>query len=198
MAGRVALVDTGGANIASLDFALRRLGHETVLTHDAEAIRAARHVIMPGVGAASDAMARLKAHGLEAVIPTLEQPVLGICLGMQLLFDGSDEGDVECLGLLPGRARRFADDPSFPVPQMGWNELERVGDHPLLRGVHDGDFAYFIHSYALPVTDCTLAAATYGMAFSAVVGRGNFLGTQFHPERSGAVGARILGNFLRL
>lgn len=196
--GPVALVDSGGANIASLQFALARLGRESVFTRDEAVIRGASHVIVPGVGAAAEAMARLRASGLDRVLPELSQPVLGICLGMQLLFDGSDEDDARCLGILPGQARRFVAAPGRPVPQMGWNALHLRRDHPLLAGVAEGSFVYFVHSYALPVTDTTVASADYGGEFAAVVARGNFLGTQFHPERSGPVGERLLKNFLDL
>jgi glutamine amidotransferase len=190
------IIDSGGANIASLVYALERLGCTARLSADADEIRAAGRVILPGVGAAADAMARLSARGLVEVIPALTQPVLGICLGMQLLFESSEEGRTRCLGVLPGVVRRFAAAPGQPVPHMGWNSLEAVAASPLLRGTVDGDYAYFVHSYAAPVGTHTLARCSYGFEFSAVVARDNFYGTQFHPERSAAVGARILGNFL--
>jgi glutamine amidotransferase len=194
----VVVIENGGGNVASVRFALDRLGVQAELTHDATRIRRASHVILPGVGAARDAMARLAAAGLPGLIPTLTQPVLGICLGMQLLFDASAEGDTRCLGILPGRAERFADAPERPVPHMGWNQLERRADSPLLDGIADGDYAYFVHSYALPVGDYTVASCRYGAPFSAVVARGNFHGAQFHPERSSRTGARLLANFLAL
>lgn len=194
----VAIIDSGGANIASLVYALERLGCTARLTADAAEIRAAERVILPGVGAAADAMARLAARGLVEVIPALTQPLLGICLGMQLLFESSEEGDTRCLGVLPGVVRRFAAAPGHPVPHMGWNSLQAVAASPLLRGTGDGDYAYFVHSYAAPVGAHTLARCSYGCEFSAVVARDNFYGTQFHPERSAAVGARILGSFLDL
>jgi glutamine amidotransferase len=192
----VAIIAGGGANIASLRFALERLGRESVLTTDPETIRSADHVILPGVGAARPAMERLRASGLDRLIPTLTQPVLGICLGMQLLFDASEEDDAPCLGIIPGTARRFQPAPDRPVPHMGWNQVERTADNPLLADVPNGAYCYFVHSYALPVSAATIAEASYGWPFSAAVARGNFLATQFHPERSGDVGARILGNFL--
>lgn len=196
-AGTVALIDNGGANVASVVHALERLGVTAERTTDPARIAGADRVILPGVGAAADAMARLQASGIDRVIPTLRQPVLGICLGMQLLFAGSDEGDVDCLGLLDGRATRFpASD--LPVPHMGWNELELRTPSPLLAGLRDGDYAYFVHSFRLPVGPDTLATADYGGAFTAVAARGNFHGAQFHPERSAGVGARLLANFLRL
>jgi len=192
----VAIIDGGGSNIASLQFALARLGRASVLTTDAAVITAARHVILPGVGAARAAMAKLGAAGLQHLIPRLTQPVLGICLGMQLLFDASEEDDAQCLGILRGVARRFESSPGRPVPHMGWNQLRDCAAIPLLNGVSDGAYCYFVHSFALPVTSETVASAEYGRTFAAVAARGNFLATQFHPERSGTVGARILDNFL--
>ncbi len=192
----VAIIDGGGANIASLRFALDRLGCESMLTMDAGAIRAASHVILPGVGAARPAMEQLTAKGLDRVIPALTQPVLGICLGMQLLFDASEEEDVSCLGVIQGTARRFQAAPDRPVPHMGWNRIHRVRDAPLLQDVPDQSYCYFVHSYALPVGPVTLASTNYGWDFSAIVQDRNFLATQFHPERSGILGSRILGNFL--
>jgi glutamine amidotransferase len=195
---QVAIVDSGGANIASLRFALRRLGVDGTLTTDAAMIRRASHVLLPGVGAARPAMARLRATGLDQVLINLTQPVLGICLGLQLLFDASDEDDTPCLGLIPGRARRFTPAPDRPVPHMGWNQLTAPGAHDLLAGIEDGAWCYFVHSYAVDPTPATLATTDYGGPFTAVTARDNFCGTQFHPERSGAVGARLLGNFLAL
>ena len=196
-AGTVALIDNGGANVASVVHALERLGVNAERTASPERIAAADRVILPGVGAAADAMARLQASGLDRLIPALTQPVLGICLGMQLLFAGSDEGGVSCLGLMPGQATRFPAG-GLPVPHMGWNELRLLRQHALLEGLKDGDYAYFVHSYALPVSADTLVTADYGHAFTAVAARGNFHGAQFHPERSARVGSLLLANFLRL
>lgn len=192
------IIDSGGANIASLVYALERLGCAAHVSAEPDEIRAAARVILPGVGAAADAMTRLARHGLLDVIPRLTQPLLGICLGMQLLYERSAEGDTACLGVLPGAARRFSPGPGRPVPHMGWNSLQGLADHPLLAGLAEGDYAYFVHSYALPVGPDTLARCDYGGDFSAVAGRGNFLATQFHPERSARVGARLLANFLEL
>jgi glutamine amidotransferase len=194
----VAIIDSGGANIASLVHALSRLGCEATLTRDPEAVRAAPRVILPGVGAAADAMDRLQAAGLARVVPALTQPVLGICLGMQLLFEASEEGPTRCLAILPGTARRFAAAAGRPVPHMGWNQLDLPGESPLLVGVRTGDYAYFVHSYALPPSAGTVATCDYGVTFTAAVSQGNFHGTQFHPERSAGVGARVLRNFLEL
>jgi len=192
------IIGGGGANIASLKFALQRLRSDVPVTTDPERARRASHVILPGVGAARPAMQKLAATGFVDVIPTLTQPVLGICLGMQLLFAGSDEDDTECLSIIDARVRLLPQSPALPVPQMGWNELEIVAPSRLLDGVASGAYAYFVHSYAAPTGAYTRATADYGGPFSAVVEQGNFFGTQFHPERSSTVGSRILQNFLRL
>jgi glutamine amidotransferase len=194
----VVIIASGGANIASLQFALQRLGEPSAVSADPERICAASHVILPGVGAAADAMLKLRQRRLDGVIPALQQPVLGICLGMQLLFDGSEEGHAQCLGILPGRAARFAPAAGRPVPHMGWNTLHIERASPLLDGLQQGDYAYFAHSYALEVGPATLASGWYGEPFSACVQQQNFYGTQFHPERSGKAGARLLQNFLSL
>jgi len=192
----VAIVDGGGANIASLTFALARLGVTGRLTVDPGVIRSASHVILPGVGAARSAMQRLKGTGLDTLIPELTQPVLGICLGLQLLFERSEEGDSICLGILPGTVRRFDAAAGRPVPHMGWNQVIRVRDSALLFNIPDRSYFYFVHSYAAETVDSTVASTEYGWPFSAVVESANFLATQFHPERSGPVGAQVLRNFL--
>lgn len=194
----VAIIDSGGANIASLRFALERLNVAAVLTTDARAIRNATHVILPGVGAAADAMRRLRALGIDELIPTLEQPVLGICLGMQLLADASEEDAAECLGVFSGVAGKLAASPDSPVPHMGWSRIAVIREHPLLQGIANGSYFYFLHSYALPVADYALATATHAKAFTAIMAQRNFYAAQFHPERSSAAGARILANFLKL
>jgi glutamine amidotransferase len=198
VSAQVVIVANGGANIASLQFALQRLDTEACVSADAGKIGAATHVILPGVGAAADAMSRLRQSGLDRLIPTLQQPVLGICLGMQLLYEGSDEGETRCLGIIPGHATRFAPAKDRPVPHMGWNTLEIRRPCELLAGLADGDYAYFVHSYALETTCATVASTDYGAAFSACVQWRNFFGTQFHPERSASVGARLLKNFLAI
>jgi glutamine amidotransferase len=192
----VVVVDAGGANLGSVCVALERLGVEPVVSADAAAIVAADRVILPGVGAAAPAMARLRAAGLVPVLRALRRPLLGICLGMQLLFERSDEGDVEGLGLLPGRVRKLRADPLVRVPHTGWNRLLRRRDDPLLEGVDDGAPAYFVHGYAVPVDALCVAACAHGDEFAAIVRRGDVAGVQCHPERSGPVGARILANFL--
>jgi glutamine amidotransferase len=194
----VAIIDGAGANIASLRFALERQGAESTLTTDANVIRRASHVILPGVGAARAAMDKLRAASMDRLIPALRQPVLGICLGMQLFFDASEEDDVRCLGIFPGTARRFEPAHGRPVPHMGWNRIRSVAEIPLLTDIPDEAYCYFVHSYALPVGSWTRATASYGWDFTAVAQQQNFLATQFHPERSGDIGARLLGNFLKL
>jgi glutamine amidotransferase len=195
---RLVIIDSGGANIASLRFAFERLQCAPVVSADLDTVRNATHVVLPGVGAAADAMARLRRAGLVDVVPALRQPVLGICLGMQLLFERSEEGDTTCLGAIPGSATRMRSEPDRPVPHMGWNQLRIERNGRLLDQVESGEYAYFVHSYAVGVSSATVASCNYGREFSAVVERDNFHGTQFHPERSAGTGARILANFLSL
>ncbi len=193
---KVAIIDSGGANIASLVYAFERLGVAAELTTDAGTIQAADRVVLPGVGAARDAMTRLRDSGLIDPIRRLTQPVLGICLGMQLLFDASEEENVECLGIIPGTARKLAGDTSCPVPNMGWCPITQTASHRVLEGLGDGSYFYFLHSYALPVSDQTIASAEHALPFSAVVSKENFVAAQFHPERSSVAGAVLLRNFL--
>ena len=195
---RPVIVDSGGANIASLRFALARQGVDAELSTDPAVIAAASHVFLPGVGAAEDAMKRLADRGLTGTIADIERPVLGICLGMQLLYDYSQEDDARCLGLLPGGAALLHAGAGTPVPHMGWNRIESERNDPLLDGIPGGTRFYFLHSYAAATGDDTVASTEYGSRFSAVVRRGNFCGTQFHPERSGEAGARLLKNFLEI
>ena len=198
MSGDTVIIGCCGANLASLAFALRRLGCEAPISEDPERVRCASHVILPGVGAAADAMSRLALAGFGELVPTLTQPVLGICLGMQLLFTASDEDDAACLDIITERVAALQKHPERPVPHMGWNQLEIGTDTPLLRNIANGDYAYFVHSFAAPVGGFTRATADYGVAFSAVVEQDNFFGTQFHPERSSTLGATLLSNFLKL
>ena len=193
---RLAIIDSGGANIASLRYAIDRLGIDSKITTDPQALRAATHVILPGVGAAADCMERLRSANLIETVRSLRQPLLGVCVGMQLLFESSEEGDVACLGLLPGRVQRFAERDGLPVPHMGWNQLEFTQPSPLLDDIDSGDYVYFVHSYCVPVSDSTVATATYGERFAAIVRHGNVFGAQFHPERSARAGALVLRNFL--
>ena len=190
------LIDSGGANIGSVKYALERLGVRAELTADPDAIARADRVILPGVGAAGAGMARLRELSLVDVVRGLSQPLLGICLGMQLLFDASEEGNTECLGLIPGSVRKLAGGGGIRVPHMGWNALRPLRDDPLLAGIRAGEQAYFVHGFAAPLSGDTLATAEHGGEFAAVVRRGNRWGAQFHPERSASVGAKLLENFL--
>ena len=194
---KVVLVDSGGANLGSVRYALERLGVAPVVSGDPAVITAADRVILPGVGAAAPGMARLRELDLVPTLRALDKPLLGICLGMQLLFEASDEGDVECLGLLPGRVRRMQPAAGLRVPHMGWNRLKPRGDSPLLDGIPDGAQVYFVHGYAAPVDANTIASSDHGETFAAVVQRGKVAGAQFHPERSAAFGARLLANFIQ-
>lgn len=197
--GNVVLVDTGAGNLGSVCYALERLGMRARVSGEPGVVRRATHVILPGVGAAAPAMRRLRKAGLDAVLRSLSQPLLGLCLGMQLLFSRSEEGDAECLGLLSGEVRRLKARDGVRVPHMGWNRLRIARDDALLAGLSVADtYAYFVHSYAAPVTGDTLALAEYGEPFAAVVRCGHICGAQFHPERSGEMGARLLKNFLAL
>lgn len=192
----VVILDSGGANLASLQFALERLGARAQISSDPAEVAVAPRLILPGVGSARDAMRRLDAAGLTEPLRRCRRPVLGICLGMQLLFERSAEGATPCLGVLGGTVERLQAQPGLPVPHMGWNQLALTAPDPLLDGIAAGEYVYFVHGYAVPRSDLTLATTHYGIELSAVVRRGNFWGAQFHPERSGATGARILANFL--
>jgi imidazole glycerol-phosphate synthase subunit HisH len=197
-AAQVAIIDSGGANLASLEFAIQRLGATAIVTTDARTIAAADRVLLPGVGSAGDAMQRLRAQSLVEPIRALRQPVMGICLGMQLLFEYSAEDSADCLGILPGNVAKIAYRPGLPVPHMGWNQLSVRTPDPLLAGIASGEYVYFVHSYAASPSPVTIATTDYGTPIAAVVRQANFYGTQFHPERSSGVGARILRNFLEL
>lgn len=200
---QVTIIDSGVANVGSVVAALQRLGAVVQVSRDWEQIRRAERIVLPGVGAAAAAMRELRALDLDQRLPTLTQPLLGVCLGMQLLYEASEEGaeaaaPLACLGVLPGCVRRLRPVPGVRVPHMGWNSLIPLRAHPLVAGLTASNYAYFVHSYAVPVTPETLLACEHGERFTAVVGRGNFFGAQFHPERSAAVGARLLQNFLDL
>lgn len=193
---RAVLVDAGGANLGSMRQALLRQGVEPELSADPAVITRADRVILPGVGTAANVMRRLSEQDLVGVLRTLEAPLLGVCVGMQVLFEHSAEGDVPCLGLLPGQVEALAPASGVRVPHMGWNRLEPVRQSPLTRGLESGAYAYFVHGYAAPAgADCDLACV-HGERFAAVVRRGRVAGAQFHPERSGAAGARLLRNFI--
>ena len=195
----VAIVGYGAGNTASVQFALERLGCEAVITADPAVIASAERVILPGVGAAGYAMEQLAALGLIEPLRAFGRPLLGVCLGQQLLFEHSEEGGgVDLLGFIPGVVTKFDIDPKLPVPHMGWTTLETVRADPLTDGVKDGDYAYFVHGFVCPDGDATLVRADYGTVVPAVVRAGKRWGCQFHPERSAATGARILENFLGL
>ncbi len=190
---KLAIVDVGCGNIGSVSIAFERLGLEMIKTADPQAIASADRVVLPGVGAAGYAMRRIDELGLRGPIKALTQPVLGICLGMQLLFDRSEEEGAVCLGIIPGNVRRLEPTRERPVPHMGWSKLSLKGEVP---GFSNGDYVYFAHSYACDPGPHVLASAEYGREVPAVVARGNFLGVQFHPERSGPAGTRFLESFV--
>lgn len=194
----LALVDAGGANLGSVRAALHRLGVEPTLTTDADTIREAGRVILPGVSTAAMVMTTLHRLGLVDTLRALRQPLLGVCVGMQLLFAHSEEDDTPCLGLLHGDVRRITPAPGVRVPHMGWNRLDVLRADPLLAGVGDDAQAYFVHSFAAPVTDDCIAITSHGRPFAAVVRRGHVMGAQFHPERSADTGATVLRNFLTM
>jgi glutamine amidotransferase len=189
---RLVIVDLGCGNVGSVSMALRRFGIEPTLSADVETLAAADKVILPGVGAAGFAMQRIDALGLRGPLTSLRQPALGICLGMQLLFERSEEDSTDCLGLIPGQVRALVPEPQQPVPHMGWSRVEVRDDV----GIADGDYLYFAHSFACDDGPATLAATTYGRTVPAVVLQGNWTGAQFHPERSGEAGSRFLQSFL--
>jgi glutamine amidotransferase len=192
---KLVIVDVGCGNIGSVGIAFERFGITPVISGAAHVIESADKVILPGVGAAGYAMGEIEARGLAATIRGLKQPVLGICLGMQLLFERSDEADTQCLGIIPGRVRKLEAAPARPVPHMGWSRL-RV--HDTSAGLADGAYVYFAHSYACDDGPHTIAEADHGRPIPAVVRSGNFLGAQFHPERSGEAGRGFLEAFLKL
>ena len=201
MAGhaRVVLLDSGGANLGSVRAAFARLGVDAPVTSDWNTICSASHVVLPGVGAAAACMAKLRENGLDTLIARLSQPLIGICIGMQLLFERSEEGQTECLGLLPGAVSRLPAAPGVRVPHMGWNRLEvdAGAKHPLVAGL-DREWVYFVHSYAARNSADEVARCRHGEPFSAVVARGRVMGAQFHPERSAKAGAQLLQNFLAI
>ena len=193
---KVAVVKYNAGNIQSVMNALRRVGVGPVLTDNPVELRKADRVIFPGQGEASHAMEYLQTHGLDQVIKSLTQPVLGICIGQQLMCEHSEEGNVDCLGIFPAQVLRFHPQKhEQKVPHMGWNQLENVQD-PLLEGINEGAFVYFVHSFYVPTTDYTIATTNHILSFSSAMRKGNFMATQFHPEKSGSVGERILTNFL--
>lgn len=209
------IVDTGCANLSSVKFAVERLGYKVTVTDDIKLIKSASKVIFPGVGSASHAMENIKAKNLESVLQSLTQPVLGFCLGMQLMTESSTEGkktsaqqsqlttqhsaenNIACLSLIPTKVTPL-NAKGKRLPHMGWNTLTQVSDHPVFKGVTAGDYFYFVHSFAAPVSQYTIATCEYGSAFSAAIAKDNFIGCQFHPERSAKLGSKIIENFLAL
>ncbi|MDH1316277.1 imidazole glycerol phosphate synthase subunit HisH [Shewanella xiamenensis] len=206
----VVIIDTGCANLSSVRFAFERLGAKVLVTDDKASIKAAKRVVLPGVGSAGAAMASLTEKALVELIQGLTQPVLGVCLGMQMLTllskeRGGQAQDCQCLGIIPTEIdeldRQTLKAEGLPLPHMGWNQLTFSNPsqvHPLFAGVPAGSYVYFVHSYRAPLSDFTLAQCRYGENFSAAIGKDNFMGVQFHPEKSAAVGAQILGNFLKM
>jgi len=192
---KLVIVNYGAGNIQSIKFAFKRLGVDAVLSDKAEEIEAADRVIFPGVGEASSAMNKLKASGLDKIIPELQQPVLGICLGMQLMCHSSEEGNTVGLGIFDTDVVRFTN--SVKVPQIGWNQIINLKS-ALFKDVIEKDHIYLVHSYYAPICEETIAVTEYEMAYSSALQKDNFYGVQFHPEKSSKVGSRILKNFLDL
>ena len=198
----IVIIDTGCANLSSVRMAIERLGVSVQVSKEAEVIRGADKLILPGVGTAKAAMHNLNERGLVDLIREAKQPLLGFCLGMQMLAEASEEHmggeqDIACLGIVPGKVKLMQVG-ALRLPHMGWNQIEHDGSHPLFAGIPSGSYFYFVHSYALEVTAATLARCDYGGPFTAVVGKDNFFGAQFHPERSGKAGARLIQNFIAL
>ena len=193
----IAIVDYKMGNLRSVENALRRLGADFVVTADADVIRRADKVLLPGVGNAAEAMENLRAADLVDVIRSLRQPVLGICVGMQVMCRHSEEGDVDCLGIFDARVKRFLPAPEVKVPHMGWNQIGNL-ETKLFKDLDGGSYVYFVHSYYPELCPDTIATATHGVMFSAALKYENFYGTQFHPEKSGDVGEHIISNFLKL
>lgn len=191
----IAIINYKAGNLASVSNALERLGGDFTITNNIDELEKADAVIFPGVGHAYSAMESLRENRLDSWLKETDKPVLGICLGMQLLFESSEEGDTEGLGIIPGRLKKF-DTSKGKVPHMGWNTFRSVNKHPLLRGVSTDYYFYYVHSFYAPVNDYTLAECNYTCQFASVVGRDNYVGVQFHPEKSGDVGSMLLQNFL--
>mgnify|MGYP001161569500 FL=1 len=191
----IAIIDYDAGNVCSLQFALQRLGAKSILTNDPKVIKAAEKVIFPGQGAAGSAMRKLKGTGLDKLIPMLNQPVLGICLGMQLLCEATEEGEVNGLGIIKEKVIRFSN--QVKVPQMGWNNIYKL-QLPLFKGITEGDFMYLVHSFYVPVIKETIAQSDYGEPYSVALKKNNFYGVQFHPEKSSKSGSQLLKNFLAL
>jgi len=198
VSNKVAIVDSIGSNLASLIFALNRIGSSFEITDEIDVLNKASHIILPGVGAAKNAMTKLKQRKLIDEISKLTKPTLGICLGMQIFMDASDEDDAKCLGIISNTCRPFMNNKDYPVPHMGWNKVRFNRDSVLTKNLKDDDYYYFVHSYYVPICSETIGVSSYPIEFSAVVQKDNFFGTQFHPEKSGLSGSKILQNFVSL
>jgi glutamine amidotransferase len=192
---KIAIINYGAGNIQSILFAIERLGYTAVLTNNPDEIQQADKVIFPGVGEASYAMQKLKESGLDSLIPTLNQPVLGICLGMQLMCHHSEEGNTNGLGIFDTNVIRFSN--NVKVPQMGWNQIYNLKS-PLFEGINENEYMYLVHSYYVPNCKEAIAITNYDLEYASALQKNNFYGTQFHPEKSGDVGEKILANFLKL
>lgn len=193
---KIAVITSGGANFYSIEIALQRLGVNYQLTTDAKIIADSDAVIFPGVGSADFAMSQLKLLNLVEIIRNYKKPLLGICLGMQLLYDYSEEGNVECLGILPGAVRKFNNTDGLIVPHMGWNNLQQIKQSALLNEIDTNQDVYFVHSFFAPINEVTVASCNYGGEFCAIAQQNNFYAMQFHPEKSGSFGEQLLKNFL--
>jgi glutamine amidotransferase len=192
---KIVIINYGAGNIQSILFAIERLGYTAILTNNPAEIQQADKVIFPGVGEASYAMQKLKESGLDSLIPTLKQPVLGICLGMQLMCNHSEEGNTDGLGIFEANVIRFSN--NVKVPQMGWNQIYNLKS-PLFEGINDNEYMYLVHSYYVPNCKEAIATTNYDVEYASALQKNNFYGTQFHPEKSGDVGEQILANFLKL
>ena len=200
---KIVIIDTGCANVSSVRFAIERLGFSVEISKDPQVVLAADKLFLPGVGTASEAMKNLQERDLINLVKQVEKPLLGICLGMQLLGKSSQEKgqkadqQVECLGLCDGEVKRM-ETGALPLPHMGWNTVKSLPEHPLFKGIEEGEYFYFVHSFAMPVGEYTIAECDYGQPFTAAVQSGNYYGVQFHPERSSKAGSKLIENFLNL
>ena len=191
---QVVILDYGAGNVRSVQFALERLGIDSVLSNDSETILSADRIIFPGQGEAESAMKKLRQYGLDRLLPELKQPLLGICLGMQLMFDASEEGDTKGLGIIPGQVKRFT---QGKIPQVGWNTIEEL-QGPLFQNIPELSYMYLVHSYYAPLVTETSATSNYGIRYTVAIQKDNFFGVQFHPEKSSKAGQQLLENFIYL